>query len=150
LVVELGVVVVAVAAVEPLEDEEVSEELPEVDVVSCCDELAEVERLPEPVEAVELTVVSADAVVPGISFETTRPRTAAAAVATMATAPEVRRTLVRAMSRRLAPSCAGRPRGLVGGPVECPRGGGVVDDLLMHACHHANLATLAQPAMSRL
>ncbi len=112
LVVVLGAVVFVVAAVEATADEESSEELPAA--VSWSEVIDDVEWLPD-VDAVELT---AEAVVPGICLETTRPRTAAAAVARIATALEVRRTLVVAVSRRLAPSCQGRPGGRAEGRVE--------------------------------
>jgi len=126
LVVVLGAVVVVVvfAAVEATADaesseEESSDELPDELVVSWGDVL-DVEPVPVVVGVVELTAKSAEAVVPGICLETTRPRTAAAAVARMATALVVRRTLVVAPSRRPAPSCAGRRDGCAEGPVEGP------------------------------
>ncbi len=94
LVVELGAVVVVVAAVvgvDALADgelpDEVLDEVPDSDAD----------------DVVELTEVSAEAVVPGISLDTTRPSTAVAPAARMATAVDVRRTLVWARSRRCDP-----------------------------------------------
>jgi hypothetical protein len=66
-----------------------------------CDEF--VEELVVDVEGVELTVVAAEDVVPGISLDTTSPRTAAAPAATIATDVDVRLTLPRAVARRLEP-----------------------------------------------
>jgi hypothetical protein len=149
LVVELGVVVV-VTAVEATPDEEAPEELPVVVGVPCCDALDDVERLPDVVGVVELTVAPAEAVVAGICLETTSPSTAATAAARTATAFEARRALVRAMSRRRIPSCCARPEGPAVGSIGGPNGGYGVDELLMQACHHLNLATRAQSAMSRL
>jgi hypothetical protein len=81
LVVELGAVVVGVAAVV---------------AVDALDEVP----VPDVDDVVELTEVSAAVVVPGISLDTTRPSTAAAPAARTATALDVRRTLVWARSRR--------------------------------------------------
>jgi hypothetical protein len=86
LVVELGVVVGVAAVVGD-------------------DTAPEVEPGVVPVEEVlagELAGVLADAVVPGISLETTSPRAAVAPVARIATARDVVRTLVPARSRRAA------------------------------------------------
>ncbi len=79
-VVELGVVVIVAAVVG-------------VDVV---DEVP----VPDADDVVELTEVWAEAVVPGISLETISPSAAALPAARMATAVDVRRTLVWATSRR--------------------------------------------------
>jgi hypothetical protein len=51
----------------------------------------------------EVTVVAADDVVPGICLDTNSPSPAAAPAAMTATALDVRLTLPRAVSRRLAP-----------------------------------------------
>jgi len=79
-VVELGAVV-AVAAVVGVD---VPDEVP----------------VPDTDDVVDLAEVTAEAVVPGISLEITRPSTAAAPAARMATALDVRRTLAWARSRR--------------------------------------------------
>jgi Cu/Ag efflux pump CusA len=52
----------------------------------------------------EATVVPATVAVPGISFETTSPSTAADPAATIARVLDMRRTFVAATSRRLASS----------------------------------------------
>jgi hypothetical protein len=96
-VVELGAVVVVVTAVVGVET------APEVepDVVPLEESLDEDDVEPAP-DALEPAGALADAVVPGISLETTSPRTAVAPVARIATARDVARTLVPARSRRSA------------------------------------------------
>ncbi len=73
------------------------------------------EPVPAPVLVVdvpgdEVTAVAADDVVPGICLDTNSPSPAAAPAAMIATALEVRLTVLRAVSRRLAPD-----RSLIGG-----------------------------------
>jgi hypothetical protein len=108
--VELGAVVVVVAAVVgvvALADVELPEESPEPVAALSCEVLDE--PVPAVSDVVELTAVAAEAVavVPGISLETMRPSTAAAPVARIATALDVRRTLVLARSRRSTSSLPG-------------------------------------------
>jgi hypothetical protein len=108
--------------------EEAFEELPEAVVEACCDELGEVETVLDVVDAVELAVESAEFVAPGISRETRRPSAAAAPVARTTTPLEVRRTLVRARSRRRPSPSPGRV-----GRFEWAWGGCLLDEVRMPA-----------------
>lgn len=72
---------------------------------------------------VELTVVAAEDVVPGISLDTNSPSPAAAPAATIATALDVRLTVPRAVSRRPAPDRSLFDDSCMGGMSPCePRG----------------------------
>ena len=104
------------------------------------------DRLPAVAPGVELTAAALAPVDPGISLDTTSPRTAAAPAAATATSLEMRRTLVVAWSRRAA--AIRRMRWFCSRAPTAPgsRAGGV----LMEPCHHANLASVAQFAKSRL
>jgi hypothetical protein len=141
--VDLGAVVVVAAEVPVLDAEapddpdELEEEAPVPDV--------------DDVEGDVPGVVAAFAVVPGISFETTSPKPAAAPVATITTARDVRRTLAPARSRLLAPSSPGRvcsERSLRG--FGCSMVASRLVGMLTEACHHAKLSALAQSARSPL
>jgi hypothetical protein len=94
-------------------------------VDALCDEPAD-DPVPDVVGA-EVAVVAADVVVPGISFETISPSTPAAPAARTATDLDVRRTRVRASSRRLVPS----PGVGCGGRVGRPRIGSSFDEGVM-------------------
>jgi hypothetical protein len=65
---------------------------------------------------VEATVLSADAVVPGISLEMTRPSAVVIPMARMVTALDTPRTRARALSRRAAASGPRAPVGLAAEP----------------------------------
>jgi hypothetical protein len=92
----LGVVVAVVDPDEAVDPDEDAGVVGVVGVVPAVD----------PLEEVAVAVVLRAAVVPGISLDTTTPSAAAAAVATMAKAAEVRRTRVTATARC---SDGGRP-----------------------------------------
>ncbi|MDR3647610.1 MAG: hypothetical protein P4L20_00855 [Acidimicrobiales bacterium] len=116
----VGVVVTVVVGVE--------EDAPDEDVEAVPDE--GVEPVPDEVDAGELAVVAAVAVVPGISLETTIPSVAAAAVARMATPRDKRRTRAPAISRRAGPGPAWRRAGPVGKPgIDCLGGEGFMDGM---------------------
>ena len=106
-VVVVGVVVAGVVVAEEVSD--VDALGPELDEAG--DVAPGVDPVPAVVDGVELPVVSAVAVVPGISLETTSPSTAADTAETIATVLDMRRALVVAMSRRLASSRRGRGSG---------------------------------------
>jgi hypothetical protein len=131
--VELGAaVVVVVDAAVP----EVAAVVPEVAAVvpEVPDELDEEDPDPDPndAEVDVLRVVTAFAVVPGISLDTRSPIAAAAPVATKTTARDVRRTRAPARSRRLAPSSPVRKfSGPPLGGVECPTGPSRLVGMLM-------------------
>jgi hypothetical protein len=143
--VDLGAVVVVVvaaavpvvAAEAPDDPDELDEEAPVPDV--------------DDVEGDVARVVVAFAVVPGISLETTSPKPAAAPVATITTARDVRRTLAPARSLLLAPSSPGRASsGRPLGGFGCSMAASRLVGMLTEACHHAKLSALAQSARSPL
>jgi hypothetical protein len=104
----VGVVVAAVAAVAAVAGVVVA-------VGAVCD-APDDDAVAEDVDAGELVEARAEAVVPGISLDTTSPSTAAAPAATIAVALETQRTRARASSRRVAPGRPGGTFGRTGGP----------------------------------
>jgi hypothetical protein len=129
LVVELGVVVAVVGLVVAAVGALAVGEAPDADAVA------------EDDDVVELIVAWAEAVVPGISLDTTSPSNAAAPAATIAVALEIQRTRIRASSRRVAAARCGPARCRAEGPtIGAPVGGVVM--IGMSSCEPADPRTV--------